>query len=154
MLTKASLLSLGVALLAAMFIFSGHSAHADDGGASDTDASGWCHFDDLIPPGKPAFTSVTPGATSITFTWSSAANGSASDSGGFITDYTIYLTTDDGTPVSETLVGTSGWYPEDYSQVVSGLTPGTTYKARMRARTILACYSAFSEVETVTTTVN
>ncbi len=154
MLTKASLLSLGVALLAALFIFPGHSARADSGDASDTDTSGWCHFDDLTPPGKPAFTSATPAATSVTFTWSSPANGSAADSGGAITDFMIYLTTDDGTPVSETMVTASAWYPHDYSQVVSGLKPGTTYKARMRARTIFGCYSAFSEVETVTTTGN
>ena len=152
MLTKVSILSFGLAVLAALFIFSGHPANAAGGEESDTSVGGWCHFDELTPPGRPAFTGATPGETSITFTWSSAPNGSAAASGGVITDYTIYLTTDDGTPVSRTIVITGATYPENYSQVVSGLLPGKVYKAKLRARTIFACYSAFSEVETVTTT--
>jgi hypothetical protein len=109
--------------------------------------SGWCRFDDLTPPGQPAFGSAIPAATSVTFTWRTPNQiGSA-----VVTDSSIHVTTVDDVPVTELLVTAHASAGEPYSETVGGLTPDTTYEVTLRARSILGCYSAFSEVETVTT---
>jgi hypothetical protein len=109
--------------------------------------SGWCRFDELTPPGQPAFGSAIPADTSVTFTWRTPNPiGSA-----VITDYTIHVTTVDDVPVTELLVTAHSSADKSYSETVDGLTPDTTYVVTLRARSILGCYSAFGDVETITT---
>ena len=148
-----------LAVLAALFLHGAPRAYAADEPSAPSDgpsapvdepserSAGWCHFSYLTPPDKPSFTSTTPAGTSIRFRWNGVAT-----SGGPVTDYTIYVATADGQDVSETLVTAHESMFAPHDATVDGLIANTAYEVRLRARTILGCYSAFSDVETVTTT--
>ena len=112
-------------------------------GAPNADA-GRCSLPGVIPPGRPAFASATWVEDGILFRWDAVPPG-----GGLVTDYTIYVTTSDDQTVSEVMVSGHELASAPYEATVSGLAEGTTYKASMRARNILGCYSGFSDVVTV-----
>ncbi|MFV2021288.1 S8 family serine peptidase [Micromonospora sp. LOL_023] len=87
-------------------------------------------------PGAPVASNVT--ATSATLTWTASTDNVG------VTGYDIQRSTGGGT---FTLVGTS----TTNSYVATGLTAGTTYQFRVRARDAAGNLSAFSSTVTVTT---
>ena len=109
--------------------------------------AGYCHTT-ATPPDKPSFTSVTPAETSITLTW----NAPSTMGSGPITDFIFLVySTDDGQHVPVTNVMGSASAAHNYSKTISGLTADTTYLVKMRARTILGCYSSYTDEASVTT---
>ncbi len=109
--------------------------------------TGWCHFESMTPPTKPAFSgSPSASATSVTLSWARSQQR-----GSLITDYTVYIFTAGGSWVSETLFTALRPWENYRNYTVTGLQPGTAYTARVRARTIHACYSPASEATSFTT---
>ncbi len=108
--------------------------------------AGYCHTV-ATPPGKPSFNSVTPAETSITITW----NAPSTVGSGLITDFIFHVFSMDGQYLFETGASGSASADHNYSKVIDGLTANTTYMVKMRARTILGCYSPFTDRTTVTT---
>ncbi len=108
--------------------------------------AGYCHTT-ATPPGKPSFTGVTPAETSVTLTW----NAPGTEGSGPITDFIFHVYSADGqrVPVANAMGHVSAAH--EYSKTISGLTAGTTYLVKMRARTILGCYSPYTDKLSVTT---
>ncbi|WP_419854871.1 fibronectin type III domain-containing protein [Candidatus Poriferisodalis sp.] len=101
----------------------------------------------MTPPTKPAFSgSPSASATSVTLSWARSQQR-----GSLITDYTVYIFTAGGSWVSETLFTALRPWENYRNYTVTGLQPGTAYTARVRARTIHACYSPASEATSFTT---
>ena len=108
--------------------------------------AGYCHTT-ATPPGKPSFTGVTPAETSITLTW----NAPSTVDSGLITDFIFHVYSTDGQHVPVDNVMGSASAAHNYSKTISGLTAGSTYLVKMRARTILGCYSPYTDRISVTT---
>ena len=118
------------------------------GGSPTLATDGSCNLPDQTPQGTPSFSIVSPSATSITFRWRAPAPcGSAP-----ITHYIISLTDEDGRVVAERSFTGHASAATPFTETVDDLTEGTTDQVRLRARSLLGCYSAFGDVETVTTT--
>ena len=113
------------------------------------ESGGWCVLSGKVPPGRPSFNSVTPSSTSVRFRWDSVPSTT------LVTDYMIYLAAaddwEDSWYRSPTLVTGHASAATPYDATVSGLAANTTYRAMLRVRTIVACYSGFSEIVTFTT---
>ena len=104
----------------------------------------------VTPPGRPSnVNAINLETTSAVLEWDPSA---PTPEGGSVTDYIVYLFSADGSTWGEV-----GSFTGDenaattYSETISGLKAGTTYEARVRARSIKGCRSGLSVPLTFTT---
>ncbi len=88
---------------------------------------------DIVPPTEPTDLAATAQDTSVALTWTASTDNVA------VVGYDVFR---DGVPVMTV---------EQPGASVTGLTPGTTYRFKVRARDAAGALSGFSEEVTVTT---
>ncbi len=104
----------------------------------------------VTPPGRPSnVNAINLETTSAVLEWDPSA---PTPEGGSVTDYIVYFFSADGSTWGEV-----GSFTGDenaattYSETITGLKAGTTYEARVRARSIKGCRSGLSVPLTFTT---
>ena len=121
-------------------------------GSTPTVTLGRCNHADSTPPGLPAITSFTPTHNSVTVHWDSPTYGTrASGVKDWITNFILRLTAADNSHAQTVNVTAHFYEPATYQQTIFGLSPSTSYRIEMTARTITACYSGPSSVSVTTT---